>query len=78
MMCINTYSLVKRVCVGHVLYILSAVVAVCSMIEHRIVPRVAGIRVLVTDQSSNVVRLQDDSLIHCNPSSTLYTITSTS
>ena len=24
MMCINTYSLVKRVCVGHALYILSA------------------------------------------------------
>jgi hypothetical protein len=23
MMCINTYSLVKRVCVGHALYILS-------------------------------------------------------
>jgi len=26
MMCINTYSLVKRVCVGHELYILSSLV----------------------------------------------------
>jgi len=25
MMCVNTYSLVKRVCVGHASYILSAV-----------------------------------------------------